>query len=208
MDWVEFLGCRIDLSKRPLVPRPETEFWVNKFLNSNPSVGSLGVRDSKLRILDMFTGSGCIGIAVASKLPNSQIVLSDKTNYISTPLPENARFVQSNLFENISEKFDFILANPPYVPEGEGVGGIMDEEPPDALYAGPDGLSVIRPFLAEAHKHLELGGGSPHSAGQVWMEFGTDQEGEIEKILLTLPYSKFSFHPDQYGVLRYLVANV
>lgn len=197
-NWTNFLNTRIDLSKGPMHPRPETEWWVEKFTET------LGARDSNgapSSILDVFTGSGCIGIAVANKFPTVQVTLSDKTNYVSTPLPANAKFVQSDLFANITGKFDFILANPPYVPVGKGSGGIMESEPSEALYAGADGLGVIRPFLELARSYIK-------DKGEIWLEFGSDQKEAITNMLRELNYySGFSctFHRDQYNEWRYLV---
>jgi len=196
----EFLGCRIDLSKKPMHPRPETEFWTEKALAEIRGRSSSGGPTS---VLDLFTGSGCIGIAIATHFPNVQITLADKTDYISTLLPSNACFVKSDLFSNISGKFDFILANPPYVAEGTGVPGIMDGEPPEALYAGTDGLAVIGSFLKQAADHLDPG-------GQIWMEFGSEQKEAITNLLREFNYyqnGNCTFHKDQHGKWRYLVIN-
>ena len=199
--WTEFLGCKINLSKKPLTPRPETEFWVNEFIKSHQLQGP----PLECKVLDIFTGSGCIGIAVAKQFPNAQVTLSDKTNYISTPLPKNAKFVKSDLFKNITGRFDFILANPPYVPEGAGVSGIMDREPHDALYAGKDGLDVIKPFLDQAYDHLNPTPLRQGFAGQVWLEFGSEQRDEIAKLIETNRNLLCRFYKDQYGNWRYVV---
>ncbi|HEY4504813.1 MAG TPA: HemK/PrmC family methyltransferase [Candidatus Paceibacterota bacterium] len=194
--WTEFLNCKINLSKHPFIPRPETEYWVNQFLNSRLDPSGL------TRVLDIFTGSGCIGIALITKWPLTEVVLVDKTNYISTSLPANAKFVQSDLFAKVPGGFDVILANPPYVAEGKGMAGIMEHEPANALYAGKDGLSVIKPFLERAPSHL-----NPN--GQIWMEFGPDQKEDVTNLLREFNYYQnfnCSFHKDQHGTWRYLVA--
>ena len=189
--WTEFLNCHIDLSLHPLIPRPETEYWVEQAIKK--------IRlEPKVKVLDLFSGSGCIGIALATHCPNAEVMLADIKNYISTPLPNNAHFIQSDLFSNIPGKFDFILANPPYVAEGSGVAGIMNHEPHSALYAGPDGLDIIRPFLAQAPAHLLPG-------GQIWLEFGSDQKSQVEKLLQPSQLLNSQFHRDQYSRWRYLV---
>lgn len=194
-----FIGQKINLSKHPMHPRPETEYWVSKFIES------IGTEiKNPFHVLDLFTGSGCIGIAVASACPKSQVLLSDKTNYISTSLPKNTKFIQSDLFSKIPDKFDYILANPPYVPEGKGMKGIMDHEPHDALYAGKDGLDVIKPFLEQARDRL-------NPSGQIWLEFGTEQKEAITNILRELNYYQsfnISFHKNQHDKWRYLVAKL
>ena len=205
-DWTEFLGCKIDLSKRPMAPRPETEFWVEKFATSNVSLVT-----SKLAILDIFTGSGCIGIAVAKHFPNAHVTFADinpvmleqvRINLEGNDLRFTIQDLRiSNQFENIREKFDFILANPPYVAKGKGVDGIMDSEPHEALYAGKDGLDVIKPFLEQARDYLNPG-------GEIWMEFGSDQKEEVTNLLRELNYYQnfnCSFHKDQHDRWRYLI---
>ena len=203
--WTEFLGCKIDLSKRPLIPRPETEFWVEKAVAEISSQGQSSGKSGGLafepKVLDLFSGSGCIGIAVATRCPNTKVTLADKTNYISTPLPKNAHFTQSDLFSKLSNKYDFILANPPYVPEGAGVGGIMKHEPHEAIYAGKDGLDVIRTFLEQAPTYL-------NKKGQIWMEFGNEQKEGVTNLLRAFNYYQgftCTFHRDQHNAWRYLV---
>jgi len=196
--WTEFLGCRIDLSKKPLIPRPETEFWVEKLI---PEISGMDIR-RPFHILDIFTGSGCVGIAVATHCPAAQVTLADIKNYVTTPLPTNAHFTQSDLFSKLPSKYDFILANPPYVPEDGGVAGIMKHEPSEALYAGKDGLDVIKKFLEQVPSHLSKG-------GQIWMEFGSEQKEEVTNLLRTFNYYQgftCTFHRDQHDRWRYLVA--
>jgi len=203
--FTEFLGCKIDLAKHPLIPRPETEFWTQKAIETIQPQGEASGKSGGLafvpKILDLFTGSGCIGIAVASKIANAHVTLADKTDYISTQLPKKVTFRKSDLFSNIPEKYDFILANPPYVPEGKGVKGIMEHEPHATLYAGKDGLDVIKPFLEQVREHL-------NPSGQIWLEFGTDQKEAITNILRELNYYQsfnISFHKDQHDKWRWVV---
>lgn len=191
--WIEFLGSHIDLSKHPLIPRPETEFWTEKIVKI--------IGNENVSVLDIFSGSGCIGVSLGKRCPNARVTLADKTNYLTTPLSKNCKFVLSNLFTNLEGKYDYILANPPYIPEGKGTAGIMGHEPKEALYAGKDGLSVILPFLEQARSHL-------NEHGQIWMEFGEGQKGGITDLLRTFGYYKnfaCSFHRDQYSKWRYLI---
>ena len=207
--WTEFLNCRIDLSKRPLIPRPETEYWAEQSLQmiGHSMSNHLGV----VRILDIFAGSGCIGVAIAKARTNTHITFSDldpkmleqvKINCDLNALGSNSYLLcHSDIFKTITGKFDFVLANPPYVPDGKGSGGIMEHEPKGALYAGVDGLSVILPFLRSVRGYLNPG-------GQIWLEFGSDQKEAVTDIMRELNYYQdytCAFHKDQYGAWRYVV---
>ena len=209
--WTEFLGCKIDLSHRPLIPRPETEFWVEKLINNLKHPASKG---QLISALDLFSGSGCVGIAVLKHCPNTHVTFGELelstleqikincklNNLISTTY----QLIPTNFFSKISSKFDFILANPPYVAEGKGVEGIMNHESPKALYAGTEGLDVIKPFLEQAREHLNPG-------GQIWMEFGSEQKEAVTNILRLFDYyQNFSctFHRDQHNRWRYVVTTL
>ena len=130
---VDFLKCKIDLSKRPLIPRVETEFWVEK------AIKVIQAREAieAIRCLDIFAGSGCN---------------IDASRF---------QIIKSDVFENVSGSYDYIFANPPYVAE-EKIEDVQDSvlnyEPHNALFGGADGLLYIRTFLEKAHKYLNKGG--------------------------------------------------
>lgn len=207
--YTEFMNCKINLSRRPLVPRPETEHWTEQVVNmiGHSMSNHMGV----VRVLDIFAGSGCIGVAIASHHSNAHITFVDINPKMIEQIKINcelnsigsASYILNvgSLFSKIKDKFDFIVANPPYVSLGKGAGGIMDYEPKEALFAGVDGLNTIRPFLAEAREYLNPG-------GQVWLEFGSDQKEGVTDILRELNYYQdytCAFHRDQYGEWRYVV---
>ena len=235
--FTEFLGCRIDLSKKPLIPRPETEFWVQRALeeideefNSVKKTRSrLFHRVLKLRVLDIFSGSGCIGLAVLRNIKNAKVVFADsdprcieqikinlRLNNISKNIPkkpasykfhgrENCetafKVVSSDVFGNIKGKFDYIFANPPYIPfknKNLVQKSVLEYEPRNALFAGQNGLFYIKKFLKQAPAHLSAG-------GRIFMEFSPEQKKEIEKIFKNFIYSKFEFYKDQYGKWRWAV---
>src|SRR3989344_3519296 len=121
---VDFLKCKIDLSKRPLIPRVETEFWVEK------AIKVIQAREAieAIRCLDIFAGSGCIGISVLKAIPlatmdfvdideraTEQIAINSKLNNIDT---SRFQIIKSDVFENVSGSYDYIFANPPYVEIG------------------------------------------------------------------------------------------
>ena len=205
--FVDFLGCKIDLSFRPLIPRPETEFWAEKAIEDIKKSGR-----KKVRCLDIFAGSGCIGVAVLKHAPVAvvdfaekekkfleQIKLNARLNNLS---PKRCKFIQSDIFSNITGIYDYIFANPPYVAKRKNAvvqKSVLEWEPAGAIFGGRDGLFYIRKFLKEAEKHLSAG-------GKIYMEFDSRQKNEIAGILKRLGYGNVNFYKDQYGRWRYLTA--
>lgn len=206
--FVKFLGCRIDLSKRVLIPRQETEFWVSLALKKLTRAHSVSV-------LDIFSGSGCIGIAVLKRFKNTfadfvdidkkaikQIKINLRLNEISS---KRYRIFQSNLFEKFNTRpfcvYDFIFANPPYVAEkriGEVQASVLKYEPKKALFAGKEGMDLIEKFLKQAWRFL-------NSSGIIFMEFDPLQKKDIEIILAKSgKYKKFEFKKDQLNKWRWV----
>jgi len=158
----EFAGLRFNVDQRVLVPRsPIAELIVKKFrpwLSSDPSM-----------ILDLCTGSGCIGIAAAKAFPEAQLVLSDlsedalevaRQNVKRHNLEDRCQIEQSDLFANLRGSFDLIISNPPYVDQ-QDIDEMPDEyrtEPAIGLAAGADGLDLVKPMLAQAADFLNQGG--------------------------------------------------
>lgn len=211
--FTEFLGCKIDVSKRPLIPRPETEYWTEKVIHEIGNPSACFTRSGQnLRILDIFAGSGCIGIALLKRCKNSKLVFADsENNYveqikinckINDILKNRYKIVNSDIFENIKGKFDYIFANPPYIPikrKNKIQKSVLNYEPASALFGGGDGLLYIRKFLADAKNFLK-----PN--GVIYMEFDSLQKKDIEKLLKKFNYKKYEFFKDQYGKYRYLMA--
>lgn len=223
--YTKFLNCKIDLSKKVFIPRIETEFWVKKAIKDIKN--DLQFTNCDLRILDIFAGSGCIGISILKNIKNSfvdfvdndekaisQIKINLKLNQI---LKNRYRIYQSDLFEKIKKKkYNFIFANPPYVAEDrikEVQPSVLKYEPKRAILAGKTGLFYIRKFLKEAKNHLK-------KRGIIFLEFDPFQKKEIEKILKKdykpsitsshpsfcsgpAPNFKFHFLKDQFGKIRY-----
>ena len=202
-----FLGCSIDLGKRPLIPRVETEYWTEKIMNE------VLLKDERpLNILDIFSGSGCIGIAIAKHVPYASVTLSDTSSdaieQIRTNLELNhvdkkrVTVIPSDMFEHISGKFDYIFANPPYIAEDrtEHVErSVLDHEPREALFAPDNGLFYIKRLLEEAPSHLK-------PEGRMFIEFDSWQKDMIGDFLGTLGdmYTNRVWHDDQYGKPRML----
>lgn len=201
---IKFINCKIDISKKVFIPEIETEFWVKK------AIKDLG--DENLEILDIFSGSGCVGTALLKAKRNvrvnfldideeaiKQIKINLRLNKISK---KRYRIYQSNLFDKIRKnKYDIIFANPPYVALDkiyEVQKDVLEKDPRTALFGGKDGMIFIKKFLHEVGRHLK-----PH--GKIFMEFDPFQKKEIEKILKNRGF-KFFFRKDQFGKYRWLKA--
>lgn len=199
--WVPFLGCQIDLSLRPLIPRPETEYWVEQV------IGEIG-REKAFQVLDLCCGSGCIGIAVLKQCSKLNVDFADvspaaiqqtKLNVIKNNIKkERPHFFESNLFENIPLKqYDFILSNPPYVdPLGE-FSGDLAFEPAQSLFAQNHGLDLIEQIIFQSKKYLKLG-------GKLVLEFGKGQEKAIERMMRKAEWQEYTFRKDQFDVVRWV----
>ncbi len=200
-----FLDCKIDLSLKSMIPRPETEFWVEKAIEEI----SKKEKRRKVHCLDIFSGSGCIGIAVLRALKNAKVDFSDKSenclkqakinlklNRIKT---SRFKLIKSDIFKNIKRKYDYVFANPPYVAKSKinrVQKSVLEFEPKTALFGAKDGLFHIRRFLKEAKNHLKLG-------GVIYLEFDSWQKKPIEKILKKHG-CQAEFFKDQYDKWRYL----
>jgi len=199
--YLEFLNCKIDLNYRPLIPRPETEFWVEKALKD---INAIGREEA---VLDLFSGSGCVGVAILLSNQHFYVTFADIDENCIKQIKHNldinkiakSRYevVKSDIFSNIKGKYDYIFANPPYVGTRSEYKKEIFHEPSIALFASGDGLDIIRKFLAQAFEYL-------NANGKIFMEFGDNQKDEIEKMLKINKYSKWKFHKDQYDKWRWV----
>lgn len=201
---VPFLGCQIYLDSHPLIPRPETEYWVEK------AIGSIRMEGGSLRILDLCTGSGAIGVAVAKHCPDCLVTLSDITDAhnstVNSTIMHNKidknhiKLVKGNLFENITEQYDFILTNPPYIDESlrRVAESVINHEPALALYGGKHGLDIINDIVKTSLKYLS-------ADGQLWIEHEPEQSLAILEAGLNSGFREVVTHKDQYGVERFSV---
>lgn len=155
---VDFYGNIINVDNRVLIPRFETELLVDKTVRY--------IKDnfdnfSDLKILDIGTGSGCIAISL-KKLLNSKIVAIDISRDALDLAKENARinnidinFIESDLFKNVTDSFDIIISNPPYISFDEEIEDVVkNNEPCNALYASNNGLYFYEKILSECKNYL------------------------------------------------------
>ncbi|MDD3711704.1 MAG: HemK family protein methyltransferase [Patescibacteria group bacterium] len=201
--FVPFLNSRIDLRFRPLIPRAETEYWVETLLNYS------SLRDKKISVLDLFTGSGCIGLSVLKYWPRAEVDFVDNSpgcleqvecNLFLNQIDSNrANLILSDVFDQVSEKYDLILANPPYIDSDlfqKLPIAVRKYEPREALVAGKRGMAIMEKFFKQLSDHLK-----PNS--QFWLEFDSSQKEAIRLILENK--FKLDFRMDQYQCWRFLV---
>jgi release factor glutamine methyltransferase len=210
---MKFCRANIDVSRKVFAPRIETEFWTRKAIKQIKSQKSK-IKNKNLNILDAFAGSGCIGIAILKTIKNAAVDFVDIDKEAIRQIKINLRLnkiskvrykiYQSNLFEKLKgKKYDFILANPPYValdriPEVQKE--VLEKEPHVALFAGKDGLVYIKKIFDKVKNHLKPG-------GMIFLEFDPRQKEEIEKILQNQGF-KFVFFRDQFRKYRWLKAKI
>lgn len=177
----EFFGLPLRVTSATLIPRPETELLVEASLSRLP-------RDRRLRLADVGTGSGAIAIALATHLPNAEILAVDASSDALAVARENAQthrvddriqFLQSDLLALVPGPFAAVLANLPYIPESDRLTlppQVRDYEPATALFAGFDGLDLYRRLIPQAVGVLAPG-------GLLALEFGIGQRDALAQLL-------------------------
>lgn len=175
---VNFYGNIIKVNKNVLIPRRETEELVEKTLTCLKEH-----LNTQIKILDIGTGSGCIAITLKKLLPLSEIDALDISKEALEVAKSNAKlnkvhinFIESNLFQNIKDKYDCIISNPPYISKDEKIMDIVkNNEPHLALYAKENGLYFYHQILKEAKKYLS-------SKSIISFEIGETEGKDIIKI--------------------------
>lgn len=154
----QFYGYDFNVNKDVLIPRCETEELVENILLTYDEVFS-----SKVNVVDIGCGSGCIGITLALEEPNMNVTLTDisheailKAKENAEKLGANVKFLEGDMLEPIKGmKFDILVSNPPYIPTTEEVDSLVkDNEPWVALFGGEDGLKFYRIILSQAKEYL------------------------------------------------------
>lgn len=197
----EFMGLTFNVNENVLIPRYDTEILVSEV------IGLIG--DKPLRVLDMCTGSGCIGISIASECPNVSIDMADISDKAIEVAEENiqcnniknAKCIQSDLFSNIDEKYSIIVSNPPYI-ETKVIETLMPEvkeyEPVLALDGEEDGLEFYRRITRESVKYIENG-------GYLAYEIGCEQADAVSRIMMECGYTDIRVVRDLAGLDRVVI---
>jgi len=202
---VPFLSTKIYLDSHPLIPRPETEFWVEKVIQNigeKPDPHQISVR-----VLDLCAGSGCIGVAILKAIPSARVdfVEIDSSHHRTIEKningnirnPQRARIFGGNLYEHIADTYDYILSNPPYINSrlGRTDPSVLEHEPHLALFAEEGGLECIRKILFETHQYLK-------ESGTLVIEHEPEHALEMDALGTSSGYTVETY-TDQFGVNRY-----
>ena len=153
---VNFYGLELYVDNNVLIPRFETEELVDN------TIKILRNKFNNPKVLDLCCGSGAIGLAIKSRIPEADITISDISREALNVAEKNKNelgldvdIIESDLFKNINQKFDCIVSNPPYIKTNEEIEDIVkDNEPNIALYAGEDGLYYYNEILKNVKNYL------------------------------------------------------
>ncbi len=198
----EFMGLRFKVNSGVLIPRQDTETLVEEALKA--------VRPG-MKVLDLCTGSGCIIVSILHNAPGVRGYATDISKLALNVAKENARlnevsvlFEHSDLFDNVSEKFDMIVSNPPYIASGE-IAKLMPEvrsfEPMEALDGKEDGLYFYRKIAKECILYLNPG-------GQVFFEIGYDQGEAVSWLLWEAGFHGIRVKKDLAGKNRVVTGRI
>ena len=200
----EFMGLNFYVDENVLIPQPDTEILVEKAIE-------IAETTQKNKILDMCTGSGCIAISLAKKINNAQITAVDisnsalnvaNKNVINNNVENKIIFINSDMFNNIEEKFDIIVSNPPYI-ETETINKLeieVQNEPHLALDGGIDGLKFYKIIANNAFKYL-------NENGYLLLEIGYNQQNSVTQLLQdTGKYKNIETIKDLGGNYRVVIA--
>jgi release factor glutamine methyltransferase len=196
-----FRHLELAVDRRVLIPRPETELLVELALESEPA-----------SVLDVGTGSGAIGLAVADELPVCEVTAADasegalavaRANAERLGLSDRLRFLAGTLPEE--EGFDLILANLPYVAERDWASlqpEVSQWEPREALLAGPDGLDAYRTFIPACGAFLAHSG---QSSTTLAVEVGEGQAPAVAELFAAAGFGQVEVRRDLAGIERVVV---
>ncbi len=211
---VDFLGLKLKIKEDVFIPRPETEILtlkaisilknmsINKSMKANKNINNnknikknnylTSSNEKKLLVLDIGTGCGAIGLAIAKNIPGCFVYATDisekalkvaKTNAFNLNLSDRIKFFKGYLFEtipsNLKHKFNLIVSNPPYIPISEFKelqSEVREYEPKIALLGGEEGLFYHKKIISKSMNFLK-------KDGCLIMEIGHDQSEKIKEII-------------------------
>ena len=193
--WAEFYELKFKVDERVLIPRPETEELVEMILTEN--------NNDSLKILDIGTGSGAIAISLAKARQNWSVKASDISQNALELAAENAKmnhvnleFIQSDVMDELTDRFDIIVSNPPYIAFDETYemdDSVIKYEPDLALFAKNQGLAIYQKIADQAVNHLT-------DDGKIYLEIGYKQGKAVQAIFQEKFTDRLvSIHQDIFG---------
>jgi release factor glutamine methyltransferase len=207
----EFYGLRFEVNRDVLIPRPETELLVEKTIALARERSGSGMKRG-LCLVDVGTGSGAIALTLANALPSARITGTEispaalavaKANAALHGAQDGVRFVEGDLLKPVAgERFDFVISNPPYVPERDRASldvEVRDYEPAQALFAGDDGLAVCRRLIPAAFAALD-------PEGMLLLEIGYGQRDAVQAQFERAGFGGVEFAADLQGIPRVAMA--
>ena len=201
-EW-EFYGLPLDISPDVLIPRPDTEVLAGQAIEYIQTLG-------ECRVLDLCAGSGCIGLAVASQVPQARVVLGEYSDAALKVCRQNIRRsglsgrvvpIQADAREKPERalgEFQCIVSNPPYIPHDDIAGldtSVKDYEPHLALDGGEDGLDFYR-AISEKWKEALVPG------GRLYFEVGIGQADEVLRIMRSQGFGDIQIVKDLHDIPR------
>lgn len=196
---IDFLGVRIDLSLKPMIPRFETAFWVAA------AIEQLKTLNRPLRLADTFAGAGNVGLALLVHLPETTVEFFEldpalkkqiEINLALNKIPlSRARVETASDLTGLTGLYDAIFAVPPYVPYSalpDLDPEMRDFEPHLAFFAEENGHYFHRILIKNAHRFLKPG-------GTLFMEADFDHNAKIRELVANEPWRSLEFWPDPYG---------
>lgn len=207
-EW-EFYGLPLDISQDVLIPRADTEVLAEQAIAYIQTLGDC-------RVLDLCAGSGCLGLAIASRCPQARVVLGDindnalkicRQNIRRNNLSARVMPVQADAREKPARslgEFQCIVSNPPYIPTGDIAGleaSVRDYEPHMALDGGADGLDFYRSITRDWREALVPG-------GRLYFEVGLGQADPVLRLMRSQGFGDLQVIKDHHKIPRVVLGTL
>lgn len=204
-----FYGLKFFIDKGVLIPRPETELLVEEVVKAVDS-RKLIVDRKRIRMLEIGVGSGAVAVALAKNIPQAVVYGTEiagkaltiaRKNIALHRVKQSVVLKKGNLFSSFREKFDIIVANPPYLSDKDfrNLQPEVAYEPKSALYGGKDGLDYYRKIVSQLKQYL-------NPRGFIAFEMGYGQAEKINDLLLKEKiFSNIDVKKDYCGIERIII---
>ncbi len=201
----EFYGLEFEVTPDVLIPRPETEILVEEAIKLLSNI-------ENPRFCEVGVGSGCISVSILANVPHATAIGVDispaalkvaQSNAEHHNVAERLTLLESDVFSNVTGKFDLIASNPPYIPARDIDSlqtEVRDHEPHSALDGGADGLTIIKNLIFRSPVFLTR-------QGTLLIEIGFDQAAKVRELFDREVWSEPKFLPDLQGISRIVKAD-